>query len=300
MQYVQLAEDLKFSRIIHGLWRLADWNLSTSDTQTLIEQCLEKGITTFDHANIYGDYSCEGLFGQALAQKPSLRESMQLVTKCGIKLTSDKYPERKINFYDTSKQHIINSANQSLKNLNTDYVDVLLIHRPDPFMNPQEVADAFIQLKEEGKVRYFGVSNFKRSQFDLLQSFLPFPLITNQIEISPTYLNHFEEGTIEQCQQHKIAPMAWSPLGGGSIFTAEDERSIRVRNKLIEIGEEIGAKSLDQVAYAWLLAHPATIMPIVGSGKMNRIDAAIDALDLEMNRMQWFQILEASKGRPVD
>ncbi|MDT2047564.1 MULTISPECIES: aldo/keto reductase [Bacillaceae] len=300
MQYVQLAEDLKFSRIIHGLWRLADWNLSTSDTQTLIEQCLEKGITTFDHADIYGDYSCEGLFGQALAQKPSLRESMQLVTKCGIKLTSDKYPERKINFYDTSKQHIINSANQSLKNLNTDYVDVLLIHRPDPFMNPQEVADAFIQLKEEGKVRYFGVSNFKRSQFDLLQSFLPFPLITNQIEISPTYLNHFEEGTIEQCQQHKIAPMAWSPLGGGSIFTAEDERSIRVRNKLIEIGEEIGAKSLDQVAYAWLLAHPATIMPIVGSGKMNRIDAAIDALDLEMNRMQWFQILEASKGRPVD
>lgn len=300
MQYVQLAEDLKFSRIIHGLWRLADWNLSTSDTQTLIEQCLEKGITTFDHADIYGDYSCEGLFGQALAQKPSLRESMQLVTKCGIKLTSDKYPERKINFYDTSKQHIINSANQSLKNLNTDYVDVLLIHRPDPFMNPQEVADAFIQLKEEGKVRYFGVSNFKRSQFDLLQSFLPFPLITNQIEISPTYLNHFEEGTIEQCQQHKIAPMAWSPLGGGSIFTAEDERSIRVRNKLIEIGEEIGAKSLDQVAYAWLLAHPATIMPIVGSGKMNRIEAAIDALDLEMNRMQWFQILEASKGRPVD
>ncbi|WP_350019995.1 aldo/keto reductase [Priestia flexa] len=300
MQYVQLAEDLKFSRIIHGLWRLADWNLSTSDTQTLIEQCLEKGITTFDHADIYGDYSCEGLFGQALAQKPSLRESMQLVTKCGIKLTSDKYPERKINFYDTSKQHIINSANQSLKNLNTDYVDVLLIHRPDPFMDPQEVADAFIQLKEEGKVRYFGVSNFKRSQFDLLQSFLPFPLITNQIEISPTYLNHFEEGTIEQCQQHKIAPMAWSPLGGGSIFTAEDERSIRVRNKLIEIGEEIGAKSLDQVAYAWLLAHPATIMPIVGSGKMNRIDAAIDALDLKMNRMQWFQILEASKGRPVD
>ncbi|MBY6086267.1 aldo/keto reductase [Priestia flexa] len=300
MQYIKLAEDLKFSRIIHGLWRLADWNLSTNDTQTLIEQCLDRGITTFDHADIYGNYSCEKLFGQALAQKPSLRESMQLVTKCGIKLTSDKYPERKINFYDTSKEHIINSANQSLKNLNTDYVDVLLLHRPDPFMDPQEVADAFIQLKEEGKVRYFGVSNFKRSQFDLLQSFLPFSLITNQIEVSPTYLNHFEEGTIEQCQQHKIAPMAWSPLGGGSIFTAEDERSIRVRNKLTEIGEEIGAKSLDQVVYAWLLAHPATIMPIVGSGKMNRIDVAIQALDLKVNRMQWFQILEASKGRPVD
>ncbi|MDW8515275.1 aldo/keto reductase [Priestia flexa] len=300
MQYIKLAEDLKFSRIIHGLWRLADWNLSTNDTQTLIEQCLDRGITTFDHADIYGNYSCEKLFGQALAQKPSLRESMQLVTKCGIKLTSDKYPERKINFYDTSKEHIINSANESLKNLNTDYIDVLLLHRPDPFMDPQEVADAFIQLKEEGKVRYFGVSNFKRSQFDLLQSFLPFSLITNQIEVSPTYLNHFEEGTIEQCQQHKIAPMAWSPLGGGSIFTAEDERSIRVRNKLTEIGEEIGAKSLDQVVYAWLLAHPATIMPIVGSGKMNRIDVAIQALDLKVNRMQWFQILEASKGRPVD
>lgn len=300
MQYIKLAEDLKFSRIIHGLWRLADWNLSTNDTQTLIEQCLDRGITTFDHADIYGNYSCEKLFGQALAQKPSLRESMQLVTKCGIKLTSDKYPERKINFYDTSKEHIINSANQSLKNLNTDYIDVLLLHRPDAFMDPQEVADAFIQLKEEGKVRYFGVSNFKRSQFDLLQSFLPFSLITNQIEVSPTYLNHFEEGTIEQCQQHKIAPMAWSPLGGGSIFTAEDERSIRVRNKLTEIGEEIGAKSLDQVVYAWLLAHPATIMPIVGSGKMNRIDVAIQALDLKVNRMQWFQILEASKGRPVD
>lgn len=168
MQYIKLAEDLKFSRIIHGLWRLADWNLSTNDTQTLIEQCLDRGITTFDHADIYGNYSCEKLFGQALAQKPSLRESMQLVTKCGIKLTSDKYPERKINFYDTSKEHIINSANQSLKNLNTDYIDVLLLHRPDPFMDPQEVADAFIQLKEEGKVRYFGVSNFKRSGFLLI------------------------------------------------------------------------------------------------------------------------------------
>ncbi|TYR79839.1 aldo/keto reductase family oxidoreductase [Priestia megaterium] len=300
MQYVQLTDDLRFSRIIHGLWRLSDWNLSTDQTLALMEQCLDRGITTFDHADIYGNYSCESLFGQALAQKPSLRDSMQIVTKCGIKLTSEKYPERKINFYDTSKKHIIQSANQSLINLNTDYVDVLLIHRPDPFMNPEEVAEAFIQLKEEGKVRYFGVSNFKRSQFDMLQAFLPFSLVTNQLEISPTYLNHFDEGTIEQCQQHKLAPMAWSPLGGGAIFTATDERSTRVRKKLEEIGAEIGAQSIDQVAYTWLLSHPANIMPIVGSGRIERIESAVNALELNMTRMQWFQILEASKGRPVD
>ncbi|WP_110111699.1 aldo/keto reductase [Bacillus sp. CGMCC 1.16541] len=300
MQTVNLTDDLQFSRIIHGLWRLSDWKLTKEQTLALTEQCLDLGITTFDHADIYGDYTCEERFGEALALKPSLRESMQIVTKTGIKLKSSKFPERKINFYDTSKEHIVKSTEQSLRNLQTDYVDVLLIHRPDPFMNPEEVAEAFIQLKEEGKVRHFGVSNFKRSQFDMLQSYLPFSLVTNQIEISPTYLDHFDQGTIEQCQQHKIAPMAWSPLGGGKIFTADDERSVRVRSKLEEIGAEIGATSLDQVAYAWLLAHPANIMPIVGSGKIERVQAAVDAMNLKMDRMQWFQVLESSKGRPVD
>ncbi|MBM7704705.1 aldo/keto reductase [Metabacillus iocasae] len=300
MQTVKLTDDLQFSRIIHGLWRLSDWGLTNEQTLALTEQCLELGITTFDHADIYGDYTCEERFGEALALKPSLRDSMQIVTKTGIKLKSSKFPDRKINFYDTSKEHIVKSAEQSLRNLRTDYVDVLLIHRPDPFMNPEEVAEAFIQLKEQGKVRHFGVSNFKRSQFDMLQAHLPFSLVTNQIEVSPTYLDHFDLGTIEQCQQHKIAPMAWSPLGGGSIFTADDERSVRVRAKLEEVGAELGAASLDQVAYAWLLAHPAMIMPIVGSGKIERIQSAVDALDLNMNRMQWFQILESSKGRPVD
>mgnify|MGYP003498260811 FL=1 len=299
MQRVELTEDLSFSRIIHGLWRLAEWEMSNEEVLALIEGCLNAGITTFDHADIYGDYTCEKKFGDALALKPELRKEMEIVTKCGIKLVSNNRPQHSVKSYDTSKEHIIASVNQSLQNLQTDYIDVLLIHRPDPFMDPAKVAEAFTQLKIEGKVRQFGVSNFKRSQYKMLQSYLDFPLITNQIELSAYQLENFEDGTLDLCQEERITPMAWSPLAGGSIFSSNNQRAKNLRDTLERIAGEIGAHGIDEVLYAWLLSHPANIMPIVGSGKMDRIESAIRSLDLTVSRDQWFEILQVSMDHEI-
>ncbi|MGG3914823.1 aldo/keto reductase [Rossellomorea vietnamensis] len=299
MLRIQMTEDLSFSRIIHGLWRLSDWQQSKEDTLSLIQHNIENGITTFDHADIYGSYTCETLFGEALALQSSLREKMEIVTKCGIVLPSDNRPEHKTHHYNTSKKHILTSVEHSLQQLKTDYIDLLLIHRPDPFMNGEEVAEAFTQLKEEGKVRHFGVSNFKDHQWNMLQSYLPFPLITNQIELSAYHLENFEDGTLNLCQEKRVAPMAWSPLAGGAIFKGEDEKAVRLQHTLKKVQEETGAKGIDQVLYAWLLNHPANIMPIVGSGKKERIQHAIDSLSIQLNHDQWFEILQTSMGHDV-
>ena len=299
MQRIQMTEDLSFSRIIHGLWRLADWDQSKEDTLSLIQHNIENGITTFDHADIYGSYTCEALFGEALTLQPSLREKMEIVTKCGIVLPSDNRPQHKTHHYNTSKKHILASVENSLQNLKTDYIDLLLIHRPDPFMDGEEVAEAFTQLKEDGKVRHFGVSNFKDHQWNMLQSYLPFPLVTNQIELSAYNLENFEDGTLNLCQEKRVAPMAWSPLAGGAIFKGEDEKAIRLQHTLKKVQEETSAKGIDEVLYAWLLNHPANIMPIVGSGKKERIQNAIDSLSITLNHDQWFEILQSSMGHDV-
>lgn len=299
MDRVQMTEDLSFSRIVHGLWRLADWKLSDEELITLIEQCFELGITTFDHADIYGSYTCESLFGRALEKKPELRGKMEIVTKCGIVLESTNRPEHKSHHYNTGKKHIIASVEKSLQNLNTDYIDTLLIHRPDPFMDPGEVADAFSALKSAGKVRHFGVSNFKSHQFTMLQSFLEMDLITNQIELSAFHLENFEDGTLNLCLEKRIAPMAWSPLAGGKIFSSTDEKPARLRTALLKVAEEIGANDIDEVLFAWLLNHPARVMPITGSGRIERIERAVRALSYKLNRDQWFEIYQTSLGHDV-
>ncbi|MFC7439799.1 aldo/keto reductase [Laceyella putida] len=299
MDRIQLAADLSFSRIIQGLWRLVDWKQSKEETLALIEFCLDKGITTFDHADIYGNYTCESLFGEALALKPSLRQKMELVTKCGIVLPSANRPHHRSHHYNTRKEHIIRSVEQSLKNFGTDTIDVLLIHRPDPCMDPEQVAEAFDQLKREGKVRYFGVSNFKRHQFNMLQSYLDFPLVTNQIEVSAYQLENVEDGTLNHCLEKRIPPMVWSPLAGGKIFDARDEKAVRLRDTLANVASQIGADGIDEVLYAWLLNHPAKMMPIVGSGKQERIGKAVQALTHTLTLDQWFEILHASMGHEV-
>ncbi len=299
MQRVQMTDDLSFSRIIHGLWRLSDWNQTKEETLSLIQHNLDRGITTFDHADIYGSYTCEERFGDALALEPSLREKMELVTKCGIVLPSKNRPEHKTHHYNTSKKHILASVENSLQNLKTEFIDLLLIHRPDPFMDGEEVAEAFTLLKEQGKVRHFGVSNFKDHQWKMLQSYLPFPLVTNQIELSAYHLENFEDGTLNLCQEKRISPMAWSPLAGGAIFKGEDEKAVRLQETLTKVQKEVGAKGIDEVLYAWLLNHPAGIMPIVGSGKKERIQNAIDSLSIHLDHDQWFEILQTSMGHDV-
>jgi predicted oxidoreductase len=297
---IQIAEDLHFSQVIHGHWRLAEWNISSEELLNLMEQCIDAGITTFDHADIYGNYMCEEMFGQALSLKPSLREDIQIVTKCGIKLVSENRPQHKLKSYDTSKEHIINSAENSLRKMNTDYIDLLLIHRPDPFMDPAETAEAFHILKEQGKVRQFGVSNFTPRQMEMLQSEYNGHLVTNQIEMSVLHEQPFFDGTINYLQKEKVRPMAWSPLGGGRLFKGEDEKSLRARNALEKVAKETSAASIDEIAYAWLLAHPVEVMPIVGSGQMKRIQSAINATNIILTREQWFYILQESMGKEVD
>lgn len=299
METIKLSDSLTISRIIHGHWRLLDWNLSPQELLTLTQNLIELGVTTIDHADIYGNYSCEYEFGKALSLNKSLRDELQLVTKCGIKLATNKFPERKIKYYDYSADYIIDSVNNSLSNFNTDYIDLLLLHRPAPFFNPDEVAKAFSMLKKQGKVLNFGVSNFNPQQFDLLNTFLDFPLVTNQVEISPYNLEHFQNGNIDFFIKNSISPMAWSPLAGGKLLHPQDEKSNRIYTCIKTIAEELEVNNLEVVIYSWLLKHPAKIAPVVGSQQLSRLALAVDALKLDMSLEQWYRIYIASEGNDL-
>ena len=290
--------EFKSSRMALGLWRLREWNYSSTSLVDLVEQSLDLGIDTFDHADIYGDYECEALFGNILKENSSLRAKMKIVTKCGIKLVSKNRPDHSIKFYDTSKKHIITSVENSLKNLKTDYVDLLLVHRPDPFMNADETAETFYELKKSGKVLHFGVSNFLPYQFSLLQSRLNFSLSTNQIEVSVLNLEHFENGNIDFLQEKKVVPMVWSPFAGGRIFRENNERVDRVRNVLHEVAHKYQV-GIDAVAASWLWVHPVNFSVVLGTGKIERIKSAMKGLEISLSREEWFKIWTASKGQEV-
>ena len=290
---------LKLSKIAAGFWRAADWNYTDEQILDFVKYYIDSGVTTFDHADIYGEYRCEELFGRAIAGESSLREKMQLVTKCGIKIVSERRPENKFHIYDTSRAHIINSVNCSLSNLRTDYIDLLLIHRPDPMMNPDETAAAFDELKLAGKVLHFGVSNFLPDQFNMLQSRLDFPLETNQIEFSALNLTALADGTLSQCMERKIRPMAWSPLAGGRIFYEQSDQAVRLREKLKEIGNRKGIDTIDKIALAFISAHPADFITVLGTGKKERVEVAVDSLKVELSKEEWFEIWTVSMGHEV-
>ncbi|MGR5112015.1 aldo/keto reductase [Vibrio jasicida] len=289
----------EFSELVQGYWRAVDWDMTAQERLSFLKQHIELGITTVDHADIYGNYECEALFGEALALEKSVRQQIQIVTKCDINLCGDKTPERKINHYDTSAAHIYQSVNNSLERLKVDEIDVLLIHRPDVLMDADEVAEAFTELHKVGKVKHFGVSNFSPRQFELLQSRLGKPLVTNQVEINPLNFEVAHDGTLDQMQALRTRPMAWSCLGGGAIFTGDSEQAARIRNELEAIREEVGANSIDEVIYAWIRRLPSKPMPIIGSGKIERVQAAVNALDIELTREQWYRVWVASKGHGV-
>ena len=290
---------IHFSEFIIGTMRLGQWGVkfNTKQYQEFIESCLELGLKDFDHADIYGHYTTETLFGNAIKGKSSLRGQMQLVTKCGIRLVTPNRPENQIKSYKTSKKYIIASVEQSLRNLQTDYIDMLLIHRPSPLMNPLEIAEAFEELKSSGKVSHFGVSNFTTSQFEMLHAFIP--LQTNQIEISPLHLGPFVDGSLDQCIKQEIKPMAYSTLAGGKFFSKKpDEKVVRINKVVGDLGRKYDVTA-DQVLTAWLLKHPSGILPIIGSTKINRLQSAVDSLSLQITDEEWFKILEASTGNEV-
>jgi predicted oxidoreductase len=289
------ASPLTLSPIVAGLWRIAEWKLDVAARVRWIEQALALGITSFDHADIYGDYQAEALFGEALKAAPSLRARMQLVSKSGIRLRSAQRPYR-LSHYDTSAGYVRAQVEQSLRNLHTDRLDLVLIHRPDYLMDAAALADTFVALTREGKVAHWGVSNHSASQFALLHQH--HPLATNQIELSPLAMDALDDGTLDQAQQLGLRPMIWSPLAGGRLFTGEDAQAMRVRTEMEAIAGRLGI-SLTTLAFAWVLRHPSRPHPITGSGRLESLREAVAALDVHLEPEDWYAIWTASKGHPV-
>ena len=274
-----------FSRIIAGAWR---WHTVSPETvERLIHVSLDEGITTFDHADIYGDHTCEEVFGRVLKSNTSLRSQMQLVSKCGIKFPSVRRPNTWVKHYDTSEEHILWSVENSLNMLATDHLDLLLIHRPDPLLNPHEVAEAFVKLKAAGKVLHFGVSNFTPSQYQMLQRHLPMPLVTNQIEVSLSRVEPLFNGDLDLMLEVGASAMAWSPLGGGKL-TFDDRDWFGKASKY--------NATYSQLALAWLLRHPSNMFPIIGTTKPERIQESAKATELKIDKQDWFEMLKWSMG----
>ncbi|WP_091337454.1 aldo/keto reductase [Frateuria terrea] len=286
---------LTLSPVVAGLWRLASWSLDVPARVRWIEQALELGITSFDHADIYGDYRAEALFGEALAAAPGLRSRLQLVTKCGIRLQSPERPYR-LNHYDSSPGYVRAQVEQSLRNLRAEQLDLVLIHRPDYLMDAAALADTFRVLTREGKVAHWGVSNFNASQFALLQQH--HPLLTNQLELSPLALGALDDGTLDQAQQLGWRPMIWSPLGGGRLFHPDDPQALRVREAMLPIAARLGV-SIATLAYAWILRHPSRPWPITGTRRVEGLREAVAALDVRLSAEDWYAIWVASKGHSV-
>lgn len=287
---------LSLSPIVAGMWRLREWRLDTPALARWIEQALGLGITSFDHADLYGDYGAQAAFGAALAASPGLRGRMQLVTKCGIKLVSPARPSHAIKSYDSSRAHVLASVEHSLRELATDRIDLLLIHRPDWLAEPDELARCFEELHRAGKVLHFGVSNHAPSQFARLHR--RFALATNQIEFSPLQLGPLADGTLDQAQDLGLPPMVWSPLAGGRLMNGSDEAAQRVRGVLEDLGRSRGV-SAATMAYAWIRRHPSRPLPITGSGRIEALREATAALGVELSREDWYCVWRAAAGREV-
>ena len=295
MKRIKINENIDFSQIIYGMWRLADGEINDAKSVTdKINLCLDQGITTFDQADIYGDYSAEALFGIALKEDKSLRNKIEIVTKCGIVAPCGKYADVPVKYYDTSKKHIDASVNASLKNMNIDYLDMLLIHRPDPYMDHDETGQALDTLIKSGKIGAVGVSNFKPYDWELLQSSMVNKLHTNQIELSLQSIDAFSNGDVAFHQKNASPIMAWSPLGGGKLMTESNQ----LTNEMDQIGTHYKVDRA-AVAISFLLSHPANIIPIMGTNNIDRISKISDAFKVKMDRITWFELYTAALGREV-
>lgn len=287
--------EIPFSKIIAGTMTWGVWgkNCSTSQMIELMNLCLESGISTFDHADIYGDYTTEEDFGKAFGESQIDRKDIQLISKCGIQMMSEKR-NNTIKHYEYSKEYIIASAEQSLQHLQTDYLDLLLLHRPSPLMQVDEIAEAVEKLKIEGKILDFGVSNFTPNQSNLIET--KTKINYNQIEFSVTHLNPMIDGSLDHMQTNRITPMCWSPLG--TVFRKEDEQSQRIRKVANELASKYDVSN-DIILLAWILKHPAGILPVCGTSDKNRLARLMQATTIEMELQDWFSLWTASTGNDV-
>lgn len=267
--------------------------LSKKDMVALMHHCISNNITTFDHADIYGAYTTEADFGKAFADSDIKREDIQLISKCGIQYVCENR-NNKIGHYNYSKDYIIWSVEESLKKLNTEYLDLILLHRPSPLMVAEEIAEAITILKKHGKIRDFGVSNFTASQMDMIG--LRMDIDVNQIEFSLTQHTPIHNGTLDYMKTCGIKPMAWSPLG--SVFKEDNEQTRRIHKQLGELMDKYNATE-DQLLLAWILKHPSGIHPVVGTTNKERLKQAVEAAKIDLELEDWFLILVASQGHNV-
>lgn len=287
---------LKHKPIV-GCMRWGTWgaNFTNGQYQQMIEQCIEIGLDEFDHADIYGDYTTEADFGAVLKGSSSLRNKMKLITKCGIKMISPNRPLHPIKSYDTSSQHIKTSVETSLKNLNTDCIDTLLIHRPDTLMDPHEIAETIATLKQEGKIKHFGVSNFTTAQVELIHSFVK--IEQHQVEISTTNLSAYHNGVLEQAQLKGIEIQSWSPLGNGLL-----DIKTEAHKRILDTAEQISFihnTSVSSILLAFLYMHPAKIIPVMGTTKIERLIEAKGAMEINLSRTEFYQLWTAATGEEV-
>ena len=287
---------VKLSHIIAGTmnWGIWDKNLSTTEMSHLINICIENKITTFDHADIYGGYTTEAQFGKAFNESKISREKLQFISKCGIQYTSENRPNNTIKHYEYSKDYIIWSVENSLKNLQTDYLDALLLHRPSPLMQADEIAEAVEKLKSEGKILSFGVSNFTPFQTELLR--LKTEISFNQVQFSATHHEAMLDGSLDYMQIHNIQPMAWNPLG--TVFRENTEQTFRLKQLLATLVDKYHVGS-DLILLAWILQHPANILPVAGTVNVARIQQLSKACSLELDKQDWFAIWTESMGNKV-
>jgi predicted oxidoreductase len=294
MDRVKLNDTLEMSRLVYGMWRLGDdADTSVDHIRNKISACLDQGITTMDQADIYGGYEAEEILGTALT--PELRNQIEIVTKCDIVAPVGRYAEAKVKYYDTSRAHILSSVDHSLRLMKIDHIDLLLIHRPDPLMDHHETGAALDEVVASGKVRAVGVSNFRPWDWELLQSGMKTPLVTNQIEISLLHHAPFTNGDIAFHQKNGQPPMAWSPLGGGALF---DTKLSGLHGALQNIATEHNVE-IAAVAVAWLLAHPARILPVLGTNNLDRIARIGDAANIQIDRETWFDLYTHALGHEV-
>ncbi|WP_289034347.1 aldo/keto reductase [uncultured Roseibium sp.] len=295
MDRIPLSPALELSRLVYGMWRIGDdADTSPAHVEAKIQSCLDQGITSFDQADIYGGYQAEAILGTALKANPSLRGKMEIITKCDIVAPMGRYASAKVKHYDTSCAHIEKSVEMSLKDMGIEHIDLLLIHRPDPLMDHHETGQTLDALVKSGKVGSVGVSNFRPWDWELLQSAMNTPLVTNQIEISLGEISPFTNGDLAFHQKLGTKLMAWSPLGGGTLIKDEGALGAVMDDLAAEFGVDRSA-----IAVAFLLAHPARLIPVMGTNNLERIGRISDALKVRLDRESWYRLYEAALGTEV-
>lgn len=291
MKRIELSKELSLSAVVQGFWRLDSWKLETDELADFMKACIDRGVTSFDTAEIYADTYCETLMGRAFARDKGLRSRIQLVSKTGI--FKETIGGKTFGYYNTAYDRVKQSCKESLRRLNTDYLDLYLIHREDPCFDPWETARALKDLKKEGLIREAGVSNFDPFKLDAMNKAMGGTLVTNQIEWNPVCFEHFNSGMMDYLTINKIHPMIWSPLAGGRLFKEEDELCVKAMGKIREIGERHGEEPAT-IVYAWLLYHPAGAAVLSGSKSLQRLDLAVRALEVKLARYEWYEIYTAS------